>query len=475
MYCNYFMCKNFSLTKSMFRFPVKNSLILTQWLNNCGNLALHSLPPEKLRHRYICIDHFHPKYVYNIHGKQKRIRKMAIPEHFQANSDGKKNQEADSTPKDQVPDMIECTQWPESSKPRVYKNKKQNNSTEQNAISKTKTINAKSWRSTIKKHKLDKENAHPGIHCSNCQKRIRGFRYTCVQCVDVELCRACDARGAHAGNYILRIPRKRNRSEVEKVLRQVREAVAIVLRSRKKPDIYEPKLIKPEPIDEPTETDPLQDASYQLKVKSEGEEFTSEVEEMDEGVVNVTSEDEDVTLEGKEVTSDVEEMAEEVGNIKSEGEEVTSEVEEMVEEVGNVTLGDEEVTLKDEEVTLEVEETDEEVGNIKSEGKVTLEGEEVTSEVEEMDEEVGNTSVVPEIASQVQEDTFAENTVLDFYYRPESISSPPAAKRRRVCRARTTRTARTAHSANSAHSAHTERAIESSFVVMSHKLRAIQR
>ncbi|KAJ2943646.1 hypothetical protein O0L34_g16758 [Tuta absoluta] len=47
--------------------------------------------------------------------------------------------------------------------------------------------------------------------CDSCKTHIQGFRYTCVQCVDVELCCACEARQAHAQHYVLRIPGPRPR------------------------------------------------------------------------------------------------------------------------------------------------------------------------------------------------------------------------------------------------------------------------
>ncbi|KAJ2943644.1 hypothetical protein O0L34_g16757 [Tuta absoluta] len=87
---------------------------------------------------------------------------------------------------------------------------------------------------------------------------LSSFRYTCVQCVDVELCCACEARQAHAQHYVLRIPGPRPQSEVEEVLSRVREAVGMVLFPRRTPEIDEPEIIKPEIEDEGID-DPLRD------------------------------------------------------------------------------------------------------------------------------------------------------------------------------------------------------------------------
>ncbi|KAJ2937127.1 hypothetical protein O0L34_g19460 [Tuta absoluta] len=67
----------------MFRFPWSDTRRLNVWINNCGNATIAHLPPEKLRCRYICIDHFDAKFVRNLTGQRKRIRKTAVPEPFQ--------------------------------------------------------------------------------------------------------------------------------------------------------------------------------------------------------------------------------------------------------------------------------------------------------------------------------------------------------------------------------------------------------
>ncbi|KAJ2943642.1 hypothetical protein O0L34_g16755 [Tuta absoluta] len=85
-----------------------------------------------------------------------------------------------------------------------------------------------------------------GIECSNCRGKVIGFRYTCVQCVDVELCCACEARQAHAQHYVLRIPGPRPQDEVDEMLSRVRETVTKVLELKdavpETPELDEPEI-----------------------------------------------------------------------------------------------------------------------------------------------------------------------------------------------------------------------------------------
>ncbi|CAH0719937.1 unnamed protein product, partial [Brenthis ino] len=80
--CSYFGCKNTTVTKSMFRFPWNDSNRLKIWLNNCGNMTITHLPAERLRTKYICIDHFSKEYLANVTGRRKRINRLAIPEPY---------------------------------------------------------------------------------------------------------------------------------------------------------------------------------------------------------------------------------------------------------------------------------------------------------------------------------------------------------------------------------------------------------
>ncbi|XP_037295971.1 uncharacterized protein LOC115450069 isoform X2 [Manduca sexta] len=58
--------------------------------------------------------------------------------------------------------------------------------------------------------------------CSECNEAITRFRYTCVQCSDLDLCGACEADGAHHQHYVLRVPADRQASEVQFVLATIR-------------------------------------------------------------------------------------------------------------------------------------------------------------------------------------------------------------------------------------------------------------
>lgn len=73
----------------------------------------------------------------------------------------------------------------------------------------------------------DKENNHERLHngfsCDNCRGDIIGFRYTCVQCSNYDLCTACETSGAHAQHYVLRVPGPKPYNEIQAVLTRIRK------------------------------------------------------------------------------------------------------------------------------------------------------------------------------------------------------------------------------------------------------------
>ncbi|XP_037295934.1 uncharacterized protein LOC115449217 isoform X2 [Manduca sexta] len=56
------------------------------------------------------------------------------------------------------------------------------------------------------------------FRCNVCDVAIVGFRYTCVQCSDLDLCGACEADGAHHQHYVLRVPADKHTAEVQLVV-----------------------------------------------------------------------------------------------------------------------------------------------------------------------------------------------------------------------------------------------------------------
>ncbi|XP_073958535.1 uncharacterized protein [Choristoneura fumiferana] len=59
--------------------------------------------------------------------------------------------------------------------------------------------------------------------CNRCGEKITGFRYTCVQCADWDLCAACEAHATHDTHYVLRVPGQRPYKEVQAILTAVRQ------------------------------------------------------------------------------------------------------------------------------------------------------------------------------------------------------------------------------------------------------------
>lgn len=58
--------------------------VLTILLMILGNVTLTHLPPQSLRWKYLCIDHFDQKYIRgDENSKRIRLRRQAIPEPYQ--------------------------------------------------------------------------------------------------------------------------------------------------------------------------------------------------------------------------------------------------------------------------------------------------------------------------------------------------------------------------------------------------------
>ncbi|XP_059058194.1 uncharacterized protein LOC131851679 [Achroia grisella] len=64
---------------------------------------------------------------------------------------------------------------------------------------------------------------HEGYKCNDCNSGISGFRYTCVQCEDYDLCEACEASRGHSHHYMLRVPGPRPQGEVKLILDTIRK------------------------------------------------------------------------------------------------------------------------------------------------------------------------------------------------------------------------------------------------------------
>jgi len=46
---------------------------------------------------------------------------------------------------------------------------------------------------------------HPGINCNCCQQQVRGFRYKCLSCTNVDICGSCEDKGMHPAHDMIRI------------------------------------------------------------------------------------------------------------------------------------------------------------------------------------------------------------------------------------------------------------------------------
>ncbi|XP_052753038.1 uncharacterized protein LOC113519412 isoform X6 [Galleria mellonella] len=66
---------------------------------------------------------------------------------------------------------------------------------------------------------------HEGYTCNGCEGTISGFRYTCVQCEDYDLCEACEARHLHMQHYMLRVPGPRPQGEVKLIINTIKRTL----------------------------------------------------------------------------------------------------------------------------------------------------------------------------------------------------------------------------------------------------------
>ncbi|KAI5631223.1 THAP domain-containing protein [Phthorimaea operculella] len=109
------------------------------------------------------------------------------------------------------------------------------------------------WALTVKKEpSVAADDMYHDYKCNICSNDISGFRYVCVQCVDLDLCAACESRGEHDQHYVLRVPQLKPHSEVSAVLRTIRRALvmdAIVdMSTLTSPDVVEVKQELEDPI-----------------------------------------------------------------------------------------------------------------------------------------------------------------------------------------------------------------------------------
>ncbi|KAI5631222.1 zinc finger, ZZ type domain-containing protein [Phthorimaea operculella] len=110
------------------------------------------------------------------------------------------------------------------------------------------------WALTEKKEAFrEAADIYHDYKCNICSNDIlSGFRYVCVQCVDLDLCAACESRGTHDQHYVLRVPHLKPHSEVSAVLHTIRRALAmdaiVDISTLTSPDVEEVKKELEDPI-----------------------------------------------------------------------------------------------------------------------------------------------------------------------------------------------------------------------------------
>ncbi|XP_059058587.1 uncharacterized protein LOC131852015 isoform X3 [Achroia grisella] len=130
---------------------------------------------------------------------------------------------------------------------------------------------------------------HDGYKCNDCKGAISGFRYTCVQCEDYDLCEACEASRGHSHHYMLRVPGPRPQGEVKSLIDVLRDML------NKMTEIVTDALdgIKEENEDIPCEADPFDGV---ITPSALGSAVPSQVDDTDiMEVTDVSNEEEDVS------------------------------------------------------------------------------------------------------------------------------------------------------------------------------------
>ncbi|XP_026317225.1 uncharacterized protein LOC113228196 [Hyposmocoma kahamanoa] len=116
------------------------------------------------------------------------------------------------------------------------------------------------------------------LKCNLCENIIKtGFRYSCVQCPDFDLCGACETKGAHRMHYVLRSPGTKDVSEVQLMLRLIRQAILAdsIVSLRDHPDAPQDEIkeeVEEGPEPEREEDDPL--SAEFLPAKTTAQELT---------------------------------------------------------------------------------------------------------------------------------------------------------------------------------------------------------
>ncbi|XP_037295953.1 uncharacterized protein LOC115449212 isoform X3 [Manduca sexta] len=146
----------------------------------------------------------------------------------------------------------------------------------------------------------DNSMVYEEFRCNACNGAIIGFRYTCVQCSDLDLCGACEAARAHHQHYVLRIPAPKPIAEVQLVLATIRRHL----------------MKKMDPITQHDQD--LDDVvSIKSEVKSEKEDHNDDLEDDEESNkkhrVDIALGDSDVPTSSEDPELDVEECSQNIG------------------------------------------------------------------------------------------------------------------------------------------------------------------
>ncbi|XP_060807455.1 uncharacterized protein LOC106143482 isoform X6 [Amyelois transitella] len=142
-----------------------------------------------------------------------------------------------------------------------------------------------------------RKEKHTGFSCDYCLGDIVGFRYTCIQCENFDLCAACESRLVHPLHYMLRVSMPKPYNEVRRVITAIRDKLAKLEEDfRQCSVLFDDVLIK-------KEEDPLVEESVEPLPSVLGEAVQPEtVPNVDDSLYGISEEPNTFWLSSKHTT-----------------------------------------------------------------------------------------------------------------------------------------------------------------------------
>ncbi|XP_026317228.1 uncharacterized protein LOC113228198 [Hyposmocoma kahamanoa] len=231
-----FGCKFYSAYLHMFPDPAKERKLFAQWLQETQHIIKETEPDIIYKKYRVCHEHFasHMKYgqfisrtaVPSLNLKDKNTNKRKRKEPVTNVVKPQDNNLAAAQAEDNV-SKTASTQDDVLEEPVRYNNYAaiscSLNADHDYTMMYDDQNNDELFKVDEKAEEEKRSEAyHEGYSCNVCEGIIKGYRYTCVQCRDFDLCHRCEEKGLHSLHYVLRIPKPRANDDVENLLSIIR-------------------------------------------------------------------------------------------------------------------------------------------------------------------------------------------------------------------------------------------------------------